>query len=227
MKKDKPIMSTEFILKFLKDIARHNDREWFEKNKARYLEAKQDFEELVGKILKEFVKFDPGLAGLDPRKLPFRIYRDVRFSKDKRPYKTNMGAGFSPNGKLVQEPGYYLHLQPGNKSFIAGGIYQPDAANLARIRQEIDYNADALRKIMTAKPFRKFFDGFDDFDKLKTAPKGYPKDHPDIEWLKNKSFIVSMALTDKEVISKTFVNQVALACKQIKPLNDYIREALA
>jgi uncharacterized protein (TIGR02453 family) len=220
-------MNAEFILKFLKDIARHNDREWFEKNKARYLEAKQDFEELVGKILKEMAKFDPGLAGLDPRKLPFRIYRDVRFSKDKRPYKTNMGAGFSPNGKLVQEPGYYLHLQPGNKSFIAGGIYQPDAGNLARIRQEIDYNPDALRKIMTAKPFRKFFDGFDDFDKLKTAPKGYPKDHPDIEWLKHKSFIVSMALTDKEVTGKTFVNMVASASKRIKPLNDYIREALA
>ncbi len=220
-------MDAEFILKFLKDIARHNDRDWFEKNKPRYLVAKQGFEEFVGKILTELVKFDPSLAGLEPRKLPFRIYRDVRFSKDKRPYKTNMGAGFSPNGKLVQEPGYYLHLQPGNNSFVAGGIYQPDASNLAKVRQEIDYNPEGLRKIMKAPAFRKAFGGFDDFDKLKTAPKGYPKDHPDLEWLKLKSFIVSMPLTDKEVTGKKFVGIVAGACKRIKPLNDYIREALA
>src|SRR5687768_4097151 len=116
--------NTEFILKFLKDLARHNDRDWFEKSKARYLEAKEGFEEIVSAILDGLIKFDGGLAGLNPKKLPFRIYRDVRFSKDKRPYKTNMGAGFSPNGRLIQEPGYYLHLEPGNKSFIAGGIYQ-------------------------------------------------------------------------------------------------------
>lgn len=219
-------MNLEFILKFLKDIARHNDRVWFEKNKSRYLEAKAGFEDVVGAVLKELVKFDPALDGLDPKKLPFRIYRDVRFSKDKRPYKTNMGAGFSPNGKLVQEPGYYLHIQPGNNSFVAGGIYMPDAANLSSLRQEIDYNPDPLRKIVAAKQFKKFFDGFDELDKLKTAPKGYPKDHPDIEWLKLKSLIVSTPLTDKQVTDKKFVITVASACKNIKPLNDYIREAI-
>ena len=220
-------MNLEFILRFLKDIARHNDRDWFEKNKARYLEAKQGFEEVVGDVLKELVKFDAGLDGLNPKKLPFRIYRDVRFSKDKRPYKTNMGAGFSPNGKLVQEPGYYLHIQPGNKSFVAGGIYQPDTENLSKIRQEIDYNPDALNKIMRSKAFGKLFDDFDDFDKLKTAPKGYPKDHPNIEWLKHKSFIVSMPIADKQVLDRKSVNMVASTCKTIKPLNDYIREAIA
>src|SRR5688500_2464161 len=198
-------MKLDLILKFLKDIARHNDREWFEKNKGRYVEAKSSFEEVVAAILKEVTKFDTGLAGLNPKKLPFRIYRDVRFSKDKRPYKINMGAGFSPNGKLIQEPGYYLHIQPGNKSFVAGGIYEPDAANLSKIRQEIDYNADGLNKILTARSFRKLFDGFDDYDRLKTAPKGYPKDHPHIEWLKHKSFIVSVALTDKQVPDTSFV----------------------
>lgn len=220
-------MNIDFILKFLKDLARHNDREWFEKNKSRYLESKQGFEELVGSVLAELVKFDPKLGGLDPKKLAFRIYRDVRFSKDKRPYKIHMGAGFSPNGKLVQEPGYYLHIQPGNKSFVAGGIYEPDAENLSKIRQEIDYNPDGLKKIMTSASFRKTFDGFDDFDRLKTAPKGYPKDHPHIEWLKNKSFIVSVMLTDKQVMDKKFVKTVASACKTIKPLNDYIRDAIS
>lgn len=219
-------MNTEFILKFLKDLARHNDREWFEKNKGRYLQAKEGFEAIVAKILESLMKFEPGLAGLNPKKLPFRIYRDVRFSKDKRPYKTNMGAGFSPNGRLVQEPGYYLHLEPGNKSFIAGGMYMPDADNLAKVRQEIDYNGDALKKIMLAKAFRSSFGDFDDFDKLKTAPKGYPKDHPDIEWLKLKSFIVSKPFTDKEVADKKFISRVANASKKIKPLNDFIREAI-
>ena len=220
-------MNIDLILKFLRDLVRHNDREWFEKNRSRYLEAKQEFEGVVEKVLKEIVKFDPKLEGLDAKKLPFRIYRDVRFSKDKRPYKVHMGAGFSPNGKLVQEPGYYLHLQPGNKSFVAGGIYEPDAANLSKIRQEIDYNADGLKRILTARPFRKLFDGFDDYDRLKTAPKGYPKDHPHIEWLKHKSFIVSVALTDKQVADRSFVRTVSNACSNIKPLNDYIREAIS
>ncbi|MEX1240913.1 MAG: DUF2461 domain-containing protein [Cyclobacteriaceae bacterium] len=220
-------MKMEFILKFLKNLAKNNNRDWFEKNKAKYLEAKQGFEEVVSAVLKELVKFEDGFAGLDAKKLPFRIYRDVRFSKDKRPYKTNMGAGFSPNGRLIQEPGYYLHIQPGNKSFLAGGIYMPDAGNLARIRQEIDYNPEALKKIMNARKFRSLFGDFDDFDKLKTMPKGYRKDHPYIEWLKLKSFIVEMPFTDKQVMDKKFVGKIAGGCKSIKPLNDYLRAAIA
>lgn len=220
-------MDTEFILKFLKDIRRNNDRAWFEKNKSRYLKAKEGFEGIVASLLKELVKFDPELAGLDPKKLPFRIYRDVRFSKDKRPYKVNMGAGFSPNGKLVQEPGYYLHVEPGNKSFIAGGIYMPDGGNLSKIRQEIDYNADKLLKIISAKKFKTTFGGFDDFDKLKTVPKGYAKDHPQIGLLKHKSYIVSKSFTDRQVTDKKFVKNAADSCRLIKPLNDFIREAIS
>ena len=219
-------MNLQSILKFLKDLARHNDRAWFEKNKSRYLEAKTSFDSVVEAVLEQLQKFDAGLANLHAKKLPFRIYRDVRFSKDKRPYKTNMGAGFSPNGRLIQEPGYYLHIEPGNKSFIAGGIYMPDADNLAKIRQEIDYNPDSLKKILSAKKFKDLFGGFDDFDKLKTAPKGYPKDHPNIDWIKLKSFIVTMQLTDRQVIDKKFLGQVTSACKNIKPLNDYIKDAL-
>ena len=220
-------MNFPAILKFLKDLKKNNDRTWFEKNKSRYLEVKQDFESFVGLLLKEFTKFDQGLAGLDHKKLPFRIYRDVRFSKDKSPYKINMGAGFSPNGKLVQEPGYYLHIEPGDKSFVAGGIYMPDAGNLSKIRQEIDYNFDKLKKVINATSFKKSFSGFDDFDKLKTMPKGYPKDHPQIELLKLKSFIVSHSFTDKEVIGADFSKKIITHAKAIKPLNDFIREALA
>ncbi|HYG02760.1 MAG TPA: DUF2461 domain-containing protein [Chryseosolibacter sp.] len=216
----------ELVLKFLKDLSKHNDREWFEKNKHRYLQAKETYENLIGDVLKEVVKFDDSLGNLEAKKLIFRIYRDVRFSKDKRPYKTNMGAGFSPNGKLVEEPGYYLHIEPG-KSFVAGGIYMPNAGNLAKIRQEIDYNAEGFNKIVGSKKFKSLYKAFDVFDKLKTAPKGYPKDHPMIEVLKLKSIIVSKELSDKEVLDKKFAKTVGEHCRQIKPLNDFIRNALA
>lgn len=215
----------EHVLKFLKDLSKHNDREWFEKNKHRYLAAKETLEQLIAEVLKELARFDGALGNLEPKKLIFRIYRDVRFSKDKRPYKTNMGAGFSPNGKLVEEPGYYLHIEPG-KSFVAGGIYMPNAENLSKIRQEIDYNADAFNKIANAKKFRSLFKSFDDSDKLKTAPKGYPKDHPMIEVLKLKSIIVSKDLSDKEVLDKKLPKKVAEYCREIKPLNDFIKNAL-
>lgn len=220
-------MNNELILKFLKDIAKNNNREWFEKNKPKYLEAKQNFEDFLEAAHKEMVKFDEGIGGLNPRKMGFRIYRDVRFSKDKRPYKVNMGAGFSPNGKMEQEPGYYLHLEPNNKSFVAGGIYMPNPENLAKIRQEIDYNADKLLKIFKDKKFKKYFNELDDFDKLKTAPKGYPKDHEHIKLLQHKSFIVSFPFTDAQVKDKKFVKNVAEVCKAIKMLNDYLNEAIA
>jgi uncharacterized protein (TIGR02453 family) len=219
-------MNMELILKFLKNIAKNNNREWFEKNKPKYLEAKQHHEDFLEELHKELVKFDESLGGINPRKMGFRIYRDVRFSKDKRPYKVNMGAGFSPAGKMMSDPGYYIHLEPG-KSFVAGGLYQPDPANLAKIRQEIDYNAKNFLKILNDKNFKKYFDGLDDFDRVKTAPKGYPKDHPQIELLKNKSFITSHPFTDKEVLDKKFVKKVAEVCKAIRPLNEFLKEAIS
>ncbi len=218
-------MQLDLILKFLRDISRNNNREWFEKHKPRYLQVKGHFEDFLETLHKELIKFDDSLAGLNPRKQGFRIYRDVRFSKDKRPYKVNMGAGFSPRGKMEQEPGYYIHLEPGN-SFVAGGLYMPDPTNLAKIRQEVDYNAEGLLKILSDKKFKKYFDGLDEFDRVKTAPKGYPKDHPHITLLKNKSFIVSRYFSDKDVKDKKFVKQLAETCKAIKPLNDFLKEAI-
>ena len=220
-------MDFSYILKFLQSIARNNNRAWFEKNKPTYLQAKEAFDQFLEKLLEELIKFEDSLAGLNPKKLAFRIYRDVRFSKDKRPYKVNMGAGFSPGGKMIQEPGYYLHIEPGNKSLLAGGLYMPDANNLAKIRQEIDYNPEGLLKILGDRKFKKLFASLDDFDKLKTAPKGYAKDHPHIELLKHKSFIVSHPFTDKEVKDKKFLRLVAETAKTVKPLNDYLRDAIA
>lgn len=219
-------MNFDHILKFLKAIAKNNDREWFEKNKPTYLLVKANFEDFLEAFHVELVKFDYSLGGLNPRKMGFRIYRDVRFSKDKRPYKINMGAGFSENGKMEQEPGYYIHIEPGNKSFLAGGIYMPDAPNLAKIRQEIDYNTKGFLKILNDKKFKKLFPKLGDFDKLKKAPKGYPKDHPHLDILRHKSFVVSHSFTDVQVKDKKFIKSVADACKTLKPLNDFLKEAL-
>jgi len=218
-------MDFKDILTFLKAISKNNNRPWFEKNKPKYLAVKAQFEDFLEAFHKELLKFDESLAGLNPRKLGFRIYRDVRFSKDKRPYKVNMGAGFSQHGKMEQEPGYYIHIEPG-KSFIAGGFYMPDSEKLAKIRQEIDYNTGAFLKVLNDRKFKSNFKGLDDFDKLKTAPKGYPKDHPHIDLLKHKSYIVSHSFTDKEVLDKKFVKTAAEKAKLIKSLNDFIKEAV-
>lgn len=217
----------EAILTFLKKLSRNNNREWFEKNKPLYLEVKTSFEDFLEEFHRELLKFDQSLGGLNPRKQAFRIYRDVRFSKDKQPYKTNMGAGFSAGGKMIQEPGYYIHIQPNNKSFIAGGMYMPDAGNLAKIRQEIDYNAKEFKKILNNATFKKLFPALDDFDRLKTAPKGYAKDHPDIELLKNKSFVVSHYFTDAEVSDRAFAKKSARVAQSIKDLNDFLRNAIS
>jgi uncharacterized protein (TIGR02453 family) len=220
-------MNFDLILTFLKDVAKNNDRQWFEKNKPKYLLAKANFEDFLEAIHRELIKFDDSLGGLNPRKMGFRIYRDVRFSKDKRPYKVNMGAGFSANGKMDQEPGYYIHIEPGNKSFVAGGMYMPDGPNLAKIRQEIDYNTKGLLKIMNDKKFKRLFPVLDNFGKLKTAPKGYPKDHPYLDLLKNKSYVVSHHFTDVQVKDKKFISAVAATCRTLKPLNDFLKEAMA
>jgi len=215
----------ETILKFLKSITKNNNRDWFEKNKPKYLDAKLQFEDFLESFHKELVKFDESLGGLNPRKLGFRIYRDVRFSKDKRPYKVNMGAGMSAHGKMEQEPGYYIHIEPG-KSFVAGGIYMPDNEYLAKIRQEIDYHTKDFQKILNEKKFKKLFPTLGDFDKLKTAPRGYAKDHPQIDLLRHKSYIVTRNFTDAEVIQKDFVKKAAEACKTLMPLNNFLKRAM-
>jgi uncharacterized protein (TIGR02453 family) len=215
----------EKTLAFLRTLTKNNNREWFEKNKTKFLSAKEEFEIFVSVLVNELTKFDDTLSGLDPKKFIFRIYRDVRFSKDKRPYKTNFGAGISSVGKGLGRPGYYIHIEPGNKSFAAGGLYMPEPDVLANVRQEIDYNGDHLRKIMLDKKFKGLYKDFWDEDKLKTMPKGYAKDHKYVEWLKLKSFIVTHEFADKEVSDKKFIIKVREAFKTVKPLNDFLKQA--
>lgn len=217
----------EYLLSFLRTLGRHNDREWFEKNKSKYLKARELFDTFVFELYDDLVEVDESLAGLNPRKFVFRIYRDVRFSKDKRPYKTNFAAAFSRVGKGLGSPGYYLHIEPGNKSFVAGGLYRPAADDLARVRQEIDYNGQVLRKILTDKNFKKWYDGFWDGDQLKTIPRGYPKDHPEAGLLRLRSFITSHEFTDAAVKEKKFRKSVVNAFAAARPLNGFLNEALS
>ena len=214
-------------LDFLKKLSRNNNREWFEKNKSRYLEIKGEFEIFVTDVLHEMISFDESLAGLNPKKLTFRIYRDVRFSKDKTPYKTNVSAGISPAGKGMGVPGYYFQIQPGNNSMVAAGMYQPSPENLVKVRQEIDYNGDQLVQIVKGKKFKKVFGELWNEDKLKTMPKGYSADHPHSDLLKLKSFMVLRSFTDSEVIGKRFQKDLLDAMKTGKSLNDFLTEGLA
>jgi uncharacterized protein (TIGR02453 family) len=155
----------------------------------------------------------------------FRIYRDVRFSKDKRPYKNNLGASINIGGKKATNAGYYLHIEPGG-SFLAGGIWMPPSDVLKKIRQEIDYNGKPFHKIIDNKDFKKQFGKPDEEYKLKTTPKGYDKDHPDIEYLRLTSFIVWHKYSDKIVSSKNFVKELGKATKLMRPFLDFLNTAM-
>lgn len=211
---------------FLKKLRRNNNREWFEKHKQQYLGIKAGFEEFVGNVYDELCDKDPSLIGQDTRKLVFRIYRDVRFSKDKKPYKEFLSAGISSQGKGTGVPGYYLQFEPGNKSFACVGLYAPAPDSLAKIRQEIDYNGDALRKILADKTFKKHYTGFWQGDSLKTAPKGYPKDHPYIEWLKMKHFVIMHPISDKAMSNKRFGQKLVNVLNAGKPFSDFLKHGL-
>jgi len=219
-------MNFKPTLDFLKKLSRNNNRDWFEKNKTQYLEIKDEFESFVTDVLHEMINFDEALAGLNPKKLIFRIYRDVRFSKDKTPYKTNISAGISPEGKGMGLPGYYFQVEP-NNSFVAAGMYHPSPENLVKIRQEIDYSGTRLDSVLKEKQFKKIYGTLWDEDKLKTTPKGYDAEHPHIEYLKLKSFIVTHSFTDAQVLDKKFQKNLLASMAVSKPLNDFLREGLA
>lgn len=211
-------------LKFLKDLKNNNNKEWFQDNKSRYEDAKGDFEEFIGVLIQNIAKFDPPIAELIPKKTIFRIYRDVRFSKDKSPYKLNLGAHLAANrSKVHDRAGYYIQIQPGN-SFLAGGAYDPGNPWITQIRTEIDYNTKEFKKLINSASFKKYF-GEISGEKLKTAPKGFPKDHPELELLKYKSYLVTNNCDDKLVTSKDFLKHATSVFKAMKPFDDFLNRA--
>ncbi|MDF2437160.1 MAG: hypothetical protein K0Q95_1536 [Bacteroidota bacterium] len=209
---------------FLSKLKKNNSKEWFDKNRAEYEIAKTNHKEFINELIQSIGKFDPSVKSLEPKNCIFRINRDIRFSNDKTPYKVNMGASIAPGGKKSITAGYYLHLQPG-ASFIAGGMWQPPAPELNAIRQEIDYNPDEFKKLINNKDFKKFFGKLSEEDKVKTTPKGYDKTHPEIEFLKLKSFLMVHDLSDKIVLSKDFLTQCTEICKAMFPMMQFLRKA--
>ena len=220
-------MIQSHTLDFLKELVENNNREWFQVNKERYDKARENVIELTTDIIGKLHKIDPGVnADLDPKKCVMRIYRDIRFSKNKTPYKNNFGISLPASGTKLGGAEYYLHIQPG-KSFIAGGYWMPEAEHLKAIRQEIDYNADDLKKIIDAPHFIKLFGEFRKQDQLKTVPRDYSAENPNIDLLKLKSFIVSHPLKDKELMSAKAADEIVEVCNNLYPLNVFLKNALA
>ncbi len=211
-------------LDFLTTLKCNNNREWFNANRPFYSEAKDNFESMVQEIINKIILFDPIMRGLEAKSCVFRINRDIRFSKDKSPYKTHFGAFIVRGGKKNGDKfaGYYFHIEPG-KSIMVGGAYTPPSPWLSAIREKISDNHDEFIKITNSKDFIKYF-GKIDGEKLKTSPKGYTSDHPYIELLRFKSYLVVNEVSDKMALSKDFLDHVLNVYQAMKPLNDYLND---
>lgn len=209
-------------IRFLADLARHNDRAWFADNRSRYESARDNFTLFVQAVIDRIAGFDTILKGLEAKSCIFRINRDTRFSHDKSVYKTNFGAFMVRGGRKNGDrfPGYYLHIEPG-ASFVAGGAYIPPSPWLNAIRVQIDLNGGNLLKIVNSKEYRKYFSGLEG-EKLKVPPRGYSKDHPYIELIKMKSFLAEKGFSDDRVLSDDFFDIVTGAFRAMKPLNDFL-----
>jgi uncharacterized protein (TIGR02453 family) len=214
-------------IKFLKDLKKNNTKEWFDKNRKLYEAAKTDFADMIQAAIDKFAKKDESIAALKSKDCMFRINRDVRFSKDKSPYKTNMGASINKAGKKAwNTAGYYFHFEPGG-SFVGGGLYQPEPGILKKVRQEIDYNFNDFKKIISNK---KFVSAYQDLNhssemKLSRPPKDYEADNPAIEYIKLKSFIAMTPISDAELADKNLVKKIADAFEALQPLINFLNHA--
>lgn len=215
----------EKIMPFLKSLASHNEKAWMDENRKSYQEAKAAFEAIIAETIAGLAQADPALRLVAAKSCIFRINRDIRFSKDKAPYKRNFAAFISPEGKKTAGAGYYLHIQPGNESFLVSGIYTPAGEYLKKIRQEIDYNAGELREITEAVAFQKYFKKIQG-EKLIRAPRGYAEDHPNIEFLKLKSYLV-MKKMDDEILKASTIDDIVDVFKASVPFNNYLNVAVS
>jgi uncharacterized protein (TIGR02453 family) len=212
------------LFTFLEEIKNNNNKEWFDENRERYKELREHFINYVSLLIHELGQLDPSVAYKDPKKTVFRINRDIRFSQDKSPYKTNMGAFITPGGKSAQNAGYYLHIEPG-ECMIAGGIYMPPSKELKLIRNEIFNNSAEFRRIIENKKFQETF-GELYGEKLKTAPRDFPKDHPDIDLVRYKSYTVAKMVPDSFLTGPDSLNEVMEVYRVMKPLNDFLNHVL-
>jgi uncharacterized protein (TIGR02453 family) len=220
---DKAI-NLEPVLNFLSDLSKHNNKPWFDQNREAYENAHEMFEQFINFLIDEFRATDD-LQDLTAKDCISRIYRDIRFSKDKSPYKTNMWATIAPGGKKATRMGYHIALQPQSHSLIAGGMWEPSSEQLSKFRQVIDRDASEFKKIMRA---RSFIDNFGQIEgeKLKTAPQGYDRTHPEIDLLQMKQIVVIHYYSDEQVLSNEFPDQVITNCRTMRPFLDYLNHIL-
>jgi uncharacterized protein (TIGR02453 family) len=215
-------------LKFLTQLAKNNNKPWFEAHRPQYEAGKIDFSNFIQLVINVLQKSDTTLIGLASKDCLFRINRDIRFAKNKTPYKSGMGASIKRGGRKSPFAGYYFYLEPGGKSFIGGGMWMPEADVLKKIRQEIDYNWDEFKGIISAKEFTKthrdLYKGQD--QSVSTVPKGYNRDNPAIDYLKLKSFIAETKLSDEELTKASLHKKTVAGFKTLQPLLNFINRTV-
>lgn len=217
-------MNIKGILDFLRLLSQNNNREWFNEHKALYTQSRKSHILLVEKLILLLGNFDAEIRHLNPQECIFRIYRDLRFSRDKSPYKTHYGAFMAAGGKNSDRAGYYLHLEPGN-SFITGGIWMPESPNLKILRRSIMENLDEFEEIIHNPSFKDYF-GSMEGRRLLTAPKGFPADFSGIDYLKYKDFTATHKLNSEETERFDFCEYIAGIFQHLYPLNRFLNYAL-
>lgn len=212
---------------FLKNLKKNNNKPWFDQNKEKYLIARADFENFIAALLQKMIAFDADLKELEPKKCLFRINRDVRFSKNKTPYKINMSASFSKGGKKSVYADYYFHFEPGGNSYAGGGIWMPESVDLKKVRQEIDYNFPEFNKIINAASFKKTFGTLEraEGQVLVNIPKGYEIDNPAAHYLKLKSWVAIHSIADEKLLRPGLVNQVAQSFRSMHPFIQFLNRS--
>ena len=212
------------ILEFLKDLAANNDREWFAENKPRYNEALEALKDAVDTLIAGLGAFDDNVKYLQAKDCVYRIYRDIRFSPDKSPYKRHMAAYIARGGRKSICPGYYFHLQPGGESLLAGGLYCMDSKMVKAARRAISDNAEEFLEVVGESSFKDTFVFAG--DRLKRMPLGFEQDSSVAEYLKYKDFTVMHKLPDNFFNNEGWENQIVEWCKVLKPYNDFMNAAL-
>jgi len=220
-------MKLTIVLSYLEKLNNNNNREWFNENKSLYVGAKEEFELFINKLIPQIKSFDNSITALTAKDCVFRIYRDVRFSKNKEPYKIHFGAYIAPSGRKSKYGGYYIHIEPNNNSFVACGVHSPESTILKEIRYEIYNNADKFKQILDTPSFKKIFPKIYG-EKLKTAPKGFPKDFKNIDLLNHKSYAVVHKLSNTFVKDeKNLIKRTIDICKIAYPLNLFLNKVIA
>ena len=203
---------------FFKKLKKNNNRDWFAENKPKFKKLELEIKAFGEELKDRLNEFD----NVDRFKL-FRIYRDIRFSKDKTPFKTHFGLTWHRT-KPLYRGGYYLHISPG-KNFLACGFWDPNTNDLKRIRKELEYDAKEFRDIIASKEFFSVWGNLEGSE-LKTAPRNFDKNHPDIDLIRKKQYIFSISFSDEEVCEPQFINKLENALKMVRPFTDYMSDLL-